>query len=451
MESLILSGPEGCRIRRKSGVIPAGESCATACVDAAPQVDTTDQEIEPFYCWKRNAPFLYDSVLIQSLDWPSLSVDFCEGVNFRPHLRSITSKMLLGTHTGGAETDYAIVAELKLGIVTLSEDLSACENFVGFTTKGRVDNSHTSSLCFDTKAKLVHPGEVNRIMHVPGHPFVFCTRTAYGEVLVFDYAKHPCTPRDTTVSIPELVLSGGHSEGGYGLCWTDSSRLSSCAEDGTVCFWDIKSNSQGRTVGLHNIADGTPQASPLLKAQIAYCQLNDMASLGIDVDGNGQSGQVIVAAEDGSCKALDSRTECNSPCLELYSDAYSSAVNALDVNRHCNWIVCSGNINGQVLIWDIRNPSEPQLVLNDHKEAISSLKFCSISAGMIVSGSDDSRVIIWDLGTDAEDKRKFVHAGHTSLISDVAVLPSYWHLTGPVIASTSADNSVHVFSPAIYS
>uniref|UniRef100_A0A2I2Z9B9 Histone-binding protein RBBP4-like N-terminal domain-containing protein n=1 Tax=Gorilla gorilla gorilla TaxID=9595 RepID=A0A2I2Z9B9_GORGO len=49
--------------------------------------------------WKKNTPFLYDLVMMQALEWPSLTAQWLPGVT-RPEGKDFSiHRLVLGTHT----------------------------------------------------------------------------------------------------------------------------------------------------------------------------------------------------------------------------------------------------------------------------------------------------------------------------------------------------------------
>ena len=72
---------------------------------------------EEYKIWKKNVPFLYDSVMTHALEWPSLTVQWMptsstftdqEGQVFKKH------RMVIGTHTSSNEQNHVIVASVSL-------------------------------------------------------------------------------------------------------------------------------------------------------------------------------------------------------------------------------------------------------------------------------------------------------------------------------------------------
>lgn len=90
-----------------------------------------------------------------------------------------------------------------------------------------------------------HDGEVNRARYMPQNPNLIATKTAHGDVNVFDRTKHDTTaPKDGSCK-PDIVLKGQKQEG-YGLSWNKlkSGHILSASYDTTVAHWDIEGYSK---------------------------------------------------------------------------------------------------------------------------------------------------------------------------------------------------------------
>jgi len=100
---------------------------------------------------------------------------------------------------------------------------------------------------------------VNRARHMPQNPCLIATRTVQGDVLLFDYTKHPSVPNND-VARPDLRLTG-HATEGYGLSWNKQRKgwLVSCDNAGVVCVWDVtQGNKANRSlVPVHTLSAGT--------------------------------------------------------------------------------------------------------------------------------------------------------------------------------------------------
>lgn len=76
----------------------------------------TDQVEEDFSVWKKNTPFLYDLMISNPLEWPSLTVHWVPSTP-NPYAADPyfgVHKLILGTHTSGEDHDYLMVADVLI-------------------------------------------------------------------------------------------------------------------------------------------------------------------------------------------------------------------------------------------------------------------------------------------------------------------------------------------------
>lgn len=74
-----------------------------------------DQVEEEYTVWKKNTPFLYDLIVSQPLEWPSLTVH-CVPSSPRPHTHPSLAvhQLIFGTHTSEGFPNFLIVADALL-------------------------------------------------------------------------------------------------------------------------------------------------------------------------------------------------------------------------------------------------------------------------------------------------------------------------------------------------
>ena len=72
-------------------------------------------EIEIGYkTWRKNAPYLYNTIVSQSLLWPSLTVEWLPEQQLYKADGYSVNRVLYATNTSGEEQDYVIVGKVKL-------------------------------------------------------------------------------------------------------------------------------------------------------------------------------------------------------------------------------------------------------------------------------------------------------------------------------------------------
>lgn len=74
-------------------------------------------ETERFKLWKRNIPFLYDVMMINSLEWPSLTVQWLPETVHVNYRQFVQQKILLGTQAFAGNDNYLLIGNLITPIV----------------------------------------------------------------------------------------------------------------------------------------------------------------------------------------------------------------------------------------------------------------------------------------------------------------------------------------------
>ncbi|CAF4081458.1 unnamed protein product [Adineta steineri] len=106
-------------------------------------VSEFDNNIEEYTIWKNNAPFLYNLVITDELELPSLTTQWL------PHTRT-THRLVLGAHTSN-EQNHVIIASIN------NEEVE----FGGFVL---IDSR------IEVDLKINHEGKVNRVCYMPQNP-----------------------------------------------------------------------------------------------------------------------------------------------------------------------------------------------------------------------------------------------------------------------------------------
>ena len=146
------------------------------------------QKAEEYKIWRKNTPFLYDTVVTHSLEWPSLTVQWMPEYTLRDI--SEAHRLVLGTHTSGSEPNYLLVTDVQLPNPEAEID---SRNYNA--EKEEVGGYGGSLSKIEEKIKMTHEGEVNRARVCPHNSFLIATKSPVGgSVYVYDYSKHSSSP-----------------------------------------------------------------------------------------------------------------------------------------------------------------------------------------------------------------------------------------------------------------
>ena len=385
---------------------------------------------EEYKIWKYNSPYLYDTLLMGAIEWPSLTVSWL------PH-REITNdglftvhRFILGTHTNNNEQNYLIIAKAYL---PTQQSSSQGDDDLHYTQEQINAYSKIESK-IEIEYKINHTGEINKARPMPQHDKsnIIATKTQSGEIHIFDYLKHPGKPTDMQTK-PELKLTG-HTKEGFGLCWSALKEgfLLSGSDDHRICLWDI------------NVCNG---CNPLMKT------IEKHKSVVEDVSWSKQLRNVFVSCgDDHKMMIWDIRKDEPTHIVE----AHVQEVNSVDCNPFNEYLILTSSNDKTCALWDIRNLNKKLHVFKNHKNDVIAARWNPRIMSLFASFSSDRRVNIWDLSQigltvpeldeDGPSELLFTHGGHTSRISDMD-----WNPNEELMCiSVSDDNIVQVWEMAGY-
>jgi WD40 repeat protein len=384
---------------------------------------------EEYKLWKYNSRYLYDTLLIGALEWPSLTVSFLPTITEDSNLK--TYKIILGTHTTQNEQNYLLICKITLPkqkITKINDDIienSYSEESINLFSK--IKNK------IEIEYKINHQNEVNKARPMPQENLsnIIATKCPNGEIHIFDYLKHPKNPIDMQVKPEKKLL--GHTKEGFGLNWSQLKEgyLLSGSDDHRICLWDINSNDKNNLLRTFEGHKGIVE----------------------DVNFNKILENIFVSCGDDKKLILwDLRQENPSFCIE----AHVQEVNCVDFNPFCEYLLLTSSNDKTCALWDIRNLKYKLHSFKHHKNDVIGVKWNPNIMSLFASFSSDRRVNIWDLSNidknnlsnddDGPSELLFTHGGHTSNISDFD-----WNGNEELLCvSTSDDNIVQVWEMANY-
>jgi histone-binding protein RBBP4 len=367
-------------------------------------------------------------------------------VCFRPEGKDYNiQRLLLGTHTSEGEPNYLQIASVQLPNYDTEIDASKFDEerdeFGGFGGTG----SGSSSCRLNVVQKIPHEGEVNRARYLPQNPCVIATKTTGGDVLVFDYTKHPSMPAHSNAPcVPDLRLVG-HTAEGYGLSWSlqNQGHLLSASDDKTVCYWDIRAGGKENR-----------RLEPLTV-------FSGHAAVVEDVAWHPSRGRVFASVGDDMQLNIWDASSGTAP-VSFVAAAHRQEINCVAFAPGNEHLLATGSADRTVAIWDMRRlGAGPVHVCEGHRDEILQLQWSPHDEGVLGSAGADRRLHIWDLtrigaeladpedAADGPPELLFVHGGHTNRIPDFS-----WNPNDPwVMCSVAEDNIVQIWQMAasIYS
>lgn len=335
-------------------------------------------------------------------------------------------KLILGTQTSDGLGNALLIASVKLPKDEVDVDVSKFEesaqselagNRIGITTQ------------------ICHPGEVNKARYNPSNPFVIATKTVSGDVLLFDYSKHPVRPKVEGQVIPQATLKG-HSAEGYALDWSRSGGniLASGAEDNLICIWDT-TNSSGDLQPLLTLV-GHSKAVEAVAWN--YYQQTCLVSVG----------------DDRRISLWDTRA--GTSAIAQNSHCHNGDINSVTFSPFTEFLFATCSTDKSVKLWDSRKIDKEIYSLDGcHTGDITNVNWSSFSEHILSSSGNDRRIVVWDLSrigdeltseeaNDGPPELLFMHSGHTGRVNDFAFNSTdEWTL-----ASVADDNILQIWKIA---
>ncbi|XP_060963838.1 WD-40 repeat-containing protein MSI3-like [Cannabis sativa] len=389
----------------------------------ADEQDAGQQQVEEEYSvWKKNSPFLYDLIISNPLEWPSLTVHWSPS-SPRPHKTDpslAAHKLVLGTHTSEGIPNFLLVADV----------------FLPTNIKDNVfDVNDANSIIpkVEITQKIQVDGEVNKARFMPQKPSIIGAKTSGSEVVVFDCTKQELKPEGGDFD-PDLRLRG-HDKEGYGLSWNPNKEgyILSGSHDCKICLWDVSAVAEDKVLDPLHVYTGHE-------------------SVVGDVSWHLKNGNLFGSVGD-DCKLIiwDLRTNQSQQTVK----AHEKEVNYLSFSPFNEWILATASSDTTVGLFDMRKITEPLHVLSSHTEEVFQVEWDPNHEAVLASSADDRRLMIWDLnrigdeqlegdGDDGPPELLFSHGGHTAKISDFS-----WNKEEPwVISSVADDNTLQVWQLA---
>lgn len=387
--------------------------------------------------FKKNSPFLYDYLFTSSLLWPSLTVLFFPDLELQrsdgipnasasKNAQYITQRLLLGTFTSGQATD-----SISIELLIYHDQLN---NNINIDQSNYNQEKQEFELTTIPKTKLLklqtinHDGDVNKLTYMPQNPDVIASANNVGDLSIYNRTKHSTVVRNTKVNAPQLRLINKNQDACseiYAVDWNKQKEgvILSGSMDGLLNVFDIREGYNSRANDC---------IEPLWSRQ-------DLESIN-DVEWIPNHDSIFVSGNDlGAIFLIDIRS--NDKIMKMKRTGV--AINSVSVNPADSFTLATGNADGLIDIWDLRNLESKVAEINSHCDSITQLKWHPKYRSVLGSSSADRLVKIFNLANPSE-KLLFSHEGHMLGVNDF----DWSRHVDWMVASVSDDNSVHVWQPA---
>ena len=339
---------------------------------------------EEYKIWKKNVPFLYDTLYARALKWPTLTAQWLpdvqdvDGTELRQH------RLLIGTNTSKNDDDnYLQIVHVRVPKMDNPEagEYNESTNEIGGYGAGK------EKFEFEVRQKIKHPSEVNKARYMPQNANLIATWSVDDGVLIWDRTKHTLDA-EKDKGEPELTCDG-HEKEGFGLSWSphNEGQLATASEDETVRLWDVDATSKknGKIDSLqtwrhHSSVVNDVQHHPIHKSWIA------------------------TASDDLTWAIIDPRQSSKSGPAFRVSEAHADAINAIACHPKFEFTVATGSADKTVALWDLRAADKKVHSIEAHQDAVIQLQWHPQEPAILTSGSYDRRIIIYDLSRTGEEQ-----------------------------------------------
>lgn len=402
-------------------------------VDLESNVDDSviDEATQQQYrIWKKNSPYLYDYLSTNSLLWPSLTVQFFPDIVTIQSEEVISlQRLLYGTFTLGQSIDSLSIVQIPT-FENLNKHLKI--NKLDYNQEKQEFEVSTSS---NNKLKLLqkinHKGDVNKARYMPQKPNVMASANNQGDLVIYERTKHSSLLRinDMEYSKVQIYLKSSENLTNcdiFAIDWNlqNEGIIASADTQGNINIYDIK-NLNMKNNFLNQI-NYTKNSSGINDLQ----WFSNHDSIFVSVD------------EEGFLKIHDIRAN---KIVEQFK-AGESEVNSLDINPGLSTCIATGDSNGFIDIWDIRNKNNcVHRIENQHTDSITQLKWNRKHHNILASSSTDTLVRLFDISNrNDQEGLIFIHRGHMLGVNDI----DWSYHDDWLISSVGDDNSLQLWKPS---
>ncbi|VWU52437.1 chromatin assembly factor 1 subunit, putative [Hepatocystis sp. ex Piliocolobus tephrosceles] len=340
-----------------------------------------------------------------------------------------TNKILLGTHTSNQDYEYVYIGEVKTPLQSTKKDVLQFENYTGYISSKKKRKGQALPH-FEVKAKLLHPGEIIRASHLPNNPFFIITQTCNGNILLFDYTKHPSFPSDMSTCYPQMILKG-HTSEGNGLCWNINKMYNNCSKNSN------NNNNTTKNV-VCNTMNSTPDNKKLEKKNSNNSTIEQDNENNTENFQNVNPDKLLLASCDTSGNIclwdINKGTKCNDVprtyginktgktadySIKIYENTptlgplctwsnknnLNVSLNDIFFHPQFNNVLSVCDDNGNISFYDIRNKNfytKPELNFKYHPEQVNTFSFDNFSEHIFTCGYSDGLIALWDIRYNQE-------------------------------------------------
>lgn len=388
--------------------------------------------------FKKNAPFLYDYLFTSPLVWPSLTVQFFPDLELQQPANSdpgatngISQRLLSGTFTSGQAIDA-----ISIDLFTHYHQLNLNINIDQWTynlEKQEFELTTVPKTKLATLQIINHDGDVNKLAYMPQNPDVIASVNNTGDLLIYNRTKHSAIKKVTSnekANTPQLRLIGEYDDSNAEIFAVDWNKQ----KEGLI----VSGNMKG-LLNVHDIRQGYDNRDN--ESLRPFWSRKDSHGIN-DVEWIPDHDSVFVCGDEYGVLSLTDTRSGNEPKTKHRT---GSAINSISVNPSDSFCLASGNSEGIIELWDLRNLNTSVSQTCMHIDAITQLKWHPKYKSVLGSASADRLVKIFNVAS-VDDPLLFSHEGHMLGVNDF----DWSKHVDWMIASVADDNSVHIWLPATH-
>lgn len=323
----------------------------------------------------------------------------------------VEHKLILGTHTSDNEPNHLCIATVRLPTEDTELDVRKYDE-----EKGELGGYGGSAAKVEISIRMNHEGEVNRARYCPQNPFLIATKTPTGDVLIYDYSKHPTMPEKDDRTARPQVRCKGHDEEGYGLAWNplETGQLLSGSDDRSLCIWDVNvggSKASTTTSGTSNTGVGTSASTsgntnvaselqPTMKIKSAHSEVIE------DVAWHRFHKNLFASVGDDRLLQIWDTRESVTSGSRMKVTAHNGDVMCVSFNPFAEYLVLTGGTDKVVKVWDTRQLKTPSHTLASHDDDVLGVQWAPFNEAVCASSGADRRVMIWDLSKIGQEQNE---------------------------------------------
>ncbi|KRZ26190.1 Histone-binding protein RBBP7 [Trichinella pseudospiralis] len=221
--------------------------------------------------------------------------------------------------------------------------------------------------------------QIYNMKFMPQNPLQVACRNEQSEILFYDLTK---ASDDTNLIEKNIWTLKGLGSCGYGLSWNASlpGMLVAAGHDNTICIWSV----------LHSIVN-SDTIHPLSTFRIRRGAINDVCWHPFY--------DFVFGTVDNSGKLFIWDVRMNGDGeFALQSNTTNSEIMCLSFNPFDQNYLATGDIKGNVAIWDDRNLYRPVKLLQYHSSEVTQVVWSPFYEDLLASAGSDGHIILWKIG-----------------------------------------------------